>query len=97
MKETQPIKGTSRSKGMNRRQFLKTTATAGAVLMAPTILPSSVLGRGGAVPPSERIILGGIGIGGALLQIEDGDLERRHRLRPDDAGLVVRGLDDGGD
>jgi hypothetical protein len=27
------------------------------------IVPASVLGRGGAVPPSERIILGGIGIG----------------------------------
>jgi predicted dehydrogenase len=42
---------------------MKRAAQAGAVLMAPAILPSSVLGRGGAVPPSERIILGGIGIG----------------------------------
>jgi hypothetical protein len=31
---------------------------------APTIIPASALGRNGAVPPSERIILGGIGIGG---------------------------------
>ncbi|MFH1739552.1 MAG: Gfo/Idh/MocA family oxidoreductase [bacterium] len=47
-----------------RRQFLQTTAGAGAVLMAPTIVPSSVFGWGGATPPSERVILGGIGVGG---------------------------------
>jgi hypothetical protein len=34
-----------------------------ALLMAPQILPGSVLGRDGAVPPSERIVLGAIGIG----------------------------------
>jgi predicted dehydrogenase len=28
------------------------------------IIPASVLGRDGAVPPSERIVLGGIGLGG---------------------------------
>ncbi|MEW6237665.1 MAG: Gfo/Idh/MocA family oxidoreductase [Candidatus Omnitrophota bacterium] len=48
----------------NRRQFFKTTAQAGAILMAPTVIPASVLGKDGAVPPSERIVLGGIGIGG---------------------------------
>lgn len=32
--------------------------------MAPLVLPASVLGRGGAVAPSERIIMGGIGLGG---------------------------------
>ena len=31
--------------------------------MMPTIIPASALGRGGAVAPSERIMLGGIGIG----------------------------------
>ena len=31
--------------------------------MAPTIIPSSALGRDGAVAPSERIVIGGIGIG----------------------------------
>ncbi|RMF40655.1 MAG: gfo/Idh/MocA family oxidoreductase [Planctomycetota bacterium] len=44
----------------HRRAFLR-CAGAGAVL--PTILPSRVLGRDGAVPPSERIVLGIIGIG----------------------------------
>ncbi len=45
---------------MNRRDFLR----LGAVLAAPYIVPSSVLGRGGAVPPSERVTLGAIGCGG---------------------------------
>ena len=31
--------------------------------MAPLFIPASVLGRNGAVPPSERVIVGGIGIG----------------------------------
>src|SRR4051812_42900608 len=47
-----------------RRRFLKTAlSAAGAAVMAPTIIPSSALGRDGAVAPSERIVLGGIGIG----------------------------------
>jgi hypothetical protein len=50
-------------KKLNRRQFLKTSARAGAAVAAPLIVPASVLGRGGAVAPSERIVMGGIGIG----------------------------------
>ncbi len=46
-----------------RRRFLKSAIQASAVFMAPQIVPSSVLGRDGSVPPSERIVLGGIGIG----------------------------------
>ena len=47
-----------------RRQFLKTALSASAAaVMAPTIIPSSALGRDGAVAPSERIVVGGIGIG----------------------------------
>lgn len=49
--------------GYNRRRFLKTTATAAATIMAPTVISSRALGRDGAVPPSERITVGGIGIG----------------------------------
>ncbi len=52
------------SRKINRRQFLATSARAGAVIAAPLIVPASVLGRGGAVAPSERIVMGGIGIGG---------------------------------
>lgn len=47
-----------------RRQFLKSAIQAtGAAVMAPTIIPSSALGRDGAVAPSERVVIGGIGIG----------------------------------
>src|SRR5437667_10979652 len=48
----------------NRRRFLKTTlSAASAALMAPTSMPSSALGLDGSVAPSERVIVGGIGIG----------------------------------
>ena len=47
----------------HRRRFLKSTLAAGGAILAPTIIPSSALGRDGAVAPSERIVLGGIGIG----------------------------------
>ena len=49
---------------LHRRRFLKTTLAAGAAAVAaPTIIPSSALGLDGAISPSERIVLGGIGIG----------------------------------
>jgi hypothetical protein len=49
---------------LHRRRFLKTAlSTAGAAVMAPTIIPASALGLDGAVPPSERVVVGGIGIG----------------------------------
>jgi predicted dehydrogenase len=44
-----------------RRKFLKNTAIGAA---APMILSSSILGRAGAVSPSERITLACIGVGG---------------------------------
>ncbi|NQT41018.1 MAG: Gfo/Idh/MocA family oxidoreductase [Planctomycetes bacterium] len=47
---------------MSRRRFLKNAAGASAAAVAPVLIPGSVLGRGGIVAPSERIILGGIGI-----------------------------------
>jgi len=47
----------------DRRRFLTTAAGAGAVLMAPVFVPSSALGRDGQVAPSERIVMGGLGIG----------------------------------
>ena len=46
-----------------RRAFLKQAVAAGTAVAAPMIIPSSALGLDGAVPPSERIIVGGIGIG----------------------------------
>ncbi len=44
---------------LSRWQFLRRAATLAAV---PYIVPASVFGRNGAVPPSERILVGGIGI-----------------------------------
>lgn len=48
---------------LSRRSFLHTATAAGAVASLPTILPAHVLGRDGAVAPSEKITLGVIGIG----------------------------------
>jgi len=69
---------TSPSTRLTRRRFLGRAARAGALLASPMILPASVLGRGGAVAPSERITLGAIGIGsrgsyvlGCFLEEED--------------------------
>jgi len=52
-----------RAAHLNRRGFLKTVVGAGALLAAPYVIPSSALGKDGGVLPSERITLGGIGIG----------------------------------
>jgi len=46
----------------SRREFLKQGAAAG-VVAAPSLVPSSALGRGDAVAPSNRITLGFIGVG----------------------------------
>lgn len=51
-------------KPLSRRKFLKNSfAAAGGAMVGPTIIPASALGRGGFVAPSERIVLGGIGLG----------------------------------
>lgn len=46
-----------------RRHFLKTTGLTTAAVGFPTIIPASALGKNGAPPPSERIVIGGIGLG----------------------------------
>jgi len=51
-------------KRIGRRQFLKNTASAAAVMGFPYIVPSSALGLDGAVAPSNRIVMGFIGVGG---------------------------------
>jgi hypothetical protein len=48
---------------LNRRRFLQKAVQAGALFAVPQVIPATALGQGGAVAPSERIILGGIGIG----------------------------------
>ncbi|HOX55435.1 MAG TPA: Gfo/Idh/MocA family oxidoreductase [Candidatus Paceibacterota bacterium] len=47
-----------------RRRFLTRVAKAAGALTVPCYIPASALGRGGAVAPSERILMGGIGMGG---------------------------------
>lgn len=49
---------------LSRRSFLRRTAVLSGLAVAPSVIPGSVLGLNGAVAPSERIVLGGIGIGG---------------------------------
>jgi predicted dehydrogenase len=50
---------------VSRRDILRRgVAAAGTWLAAPVIIPAAVLGRGGAVAPSERITLAAIGLGG---------------------------------
>ncbi len=53
----------ARSAALNRRQFLRRAAIAGGAFTVPLIVPGRVLGLNGAVPPSEKIVMGGIGIG----------------------------------
>lgn len=45
---------------VNRRQFIKAAA---ATFALPYFIPASALGKDGRPPPSERIVIGGIGLG----------------------------------
>jgi len=47
---------------MNRRRFLQRTAST-ACLTVPLIIPASALGHAGRIAPSERIVVGCIGVG----------------------------------
>ena len=49
---------------LSRRQFLTRALAASSALAVPNIIPAAALGRGGAVAPSERIVMGAIGLGG---------------------------------
>ncbi len=50
---------------INRRDFLrKATSTAVGTICFPYIVPSSALGKAGNVAPSNRIVMGCIGVGG---------------------------------
>src|ERR1043165_5219070 len=57
-------KANNTSTTISRRNFVKRVgAASGALLAAPYFIPARALGRDGNVPPSERIVLGAIGIG----------------------------------
>ncbi|MHC4521649.1 MAG: Gfo/Idh/MocA family protein, partial [Planctomycetota bacterium] len=51
------------SRKVTRREFLRAGTVGGAALGLPYIVPSHVLGGAGAVPPSEKIVMGCIGVG----------------------------------
>ena len=54
----------SKRRSFSRRSFLRRSAAlAGTTLAFPTIAPSSALGLGESVAPSNRIVLGAIGTG----------------------------------
>lgn len=53
------------NKKQNRRDFLKKSSTAVlGLVVVPQIIPASAFGKNGAVAPSDRIVMGGIGLGG---------------------------------
>jgi len=52
-----------RARGLSRREFMERSLAAGGAVAIPWIVSSRALGRDGAVAPSERIVLGAIGIG----------------------------------
>jgi hypothetical protein len=49
---------------VTRRRFLQTTAAAASAIAVPYYVPASVLGLEGKAPPSDRIVMGCIGMGG---------------------------------
>ena len=49
---------------ISRRGFLKKSSLAAAALGFPYVIPSRALGNGAVPPPSERVTLGHIGVGG---------------------------------
>ncbi len=53
----------NKSTSFTRRQFLARAALAVSAAALPSYIPASALGRDGAVAPSERIVMGGLGLG----------------------------------
>ena len=53
-----------KNKSINRRRFLKKAAgTAVGAIGFPYLIPSSALGKAGTIAPSNRIVMGTIGVG----------------------------------
>jgi predicted dehydrogenase len=57
------MKTRAQDKGLSRRDFLKRTVATACLGTVPWFVPARALGRDGFVAPSERINLGGIGLG----------------------------------
>jgi predicted dehydrogenase len=60
MKESGDSKTVKRSSGLSRREFVGVAAAVGAF----TFVPRHVLGGTGGTPPSEKLNIAGIGVGG---------------------------------
>ena len=65
---------------ITRRRFL---GSASALVLAPTVVPASALGREGRTPPSERILMGFIGLG------SQGRSNLRHALTKERVQVVA--------
>lgn len=80
-----PTNPSQKSAGLafTRREFLGTGALALAATAFPTIIPSSALGKDGAVAPSNRISVGVIGCG------PQGCGDMRNFLNQDDCQVVA--------
>ncbi|MDR1963316.1 MAG: Gfo/Idh/MocA family oxidoreductase, partial [Planctomycetaceae bacterium] len=63
---------------LSRRGFLAAAATAA---VSPLVLPSTLLGREGAVPPSEQLVMALIGYGNRGSEIIGGFLGDRNNFR----------------
>ena len=62
---TKPVeKRRGAGRWLSRREFLHGVSAAAGAIAVPCLIPASALGKDGTVVPSERIILGGIGLGG---------------------------------
>lgn len=48
---------------MRRRDFVKNAILASGAIAIPTIVRASALGKNGFIPASDRIVMGGIGLG----------------------------------
>ncbi len=53
----------SKKQNSTRRDFIKTSAAAASAIAVPYVITSNALGQNGVPPASERIVMGGIGIG----------------------------------
>jgi len=48
---------------MKRRDFVKNAALAAGIIAVPTVIRASALGKNGFIAASDRIVMGGIGVG----------------------------------
>ena len=61
--EHSPAPASTSAAALSRRRFLQRAALATGAVAVPTLIPGSALGLNGSVPPSGRIVLGGLGVG----------------------------------